>query len=413
MNPTPDTAKHLSPADARQLTDKIKTWAQELGFQACGISNTDLSLAETKLIDWLNRGYHGSMQYMQRHGTLRSRPQELVSGTLSIVSVRMEYFPADTADEWETLQNTTKAYISRYALGRDYHKVMRRRLQKLAHKVQEEIGAFGYRAFVDSAPVLETAIATKANLGWEGKHTLLINQAAGSWFFLGELFTDLPLVEDAAAKNHCGSCTSCIDICPTQAIVAPYTVDARRCISYLTIEQDGPIPHEFRQAMGNRIYGCDDCQLVCPWNRFSNTTQLDDYQVRHSLDDIHLVELAYWTQEEFLSRMEGSPIRRIGHEKWLRNIAVALGNAEGDIQSTVKALQHLRKTSTELVKEHTDWALEQHQKLIFGEILHHGFIAVNQGIGRCIVSRNGALRLQLWKNTSGQYLTQFHSPLIV
>ncbi len=339
-------------------TTRICQWARELGFQGCGISDIDLSKAETELLQWLADGHHADMDYMHKHGSKRTRPQELVEGTLSIISVRMEYYPPHSRDAQEVLDQPEAAYISRYALGRDYHKVMRQRLQKLANRIQEEMGDFSYRAFVDSAPVMETSIAEKAGLGWKGKHSLVINKNSGSWHFLGELYTNLQLAETGTPSDHCGSCTACIDACPTQAIVKPYTVDARRCISYLTIENPGSIPVEFRAAMGNRIYGCDDCQLVCPWNRFSKESQLDDFQIRHSLDDITLAELASWSEEDFLQRMQGSPIRRIGHENWLRNIAVALGNSTTGA-ATKAAIASLQQHPSSKVREHADWAMKQ------------------------------------------------------
>lgn len=337
---------------------KIRKWAQELGFDDCGISGIDLSEAEKALKQWLNAGYYADMEYMHRHGTKRSRPEELIPNTLSIISVRMNYFPAESREPWSVLKDSNSAYLSRYALGRDYHKVLKQRLQKLAEKIQSEIGEFGYRAFVDSAPVLETEIAQKAGLGWKGKHTLVINRQHGSWHFLGELYTDLPLEERSAASNHCGSCRACLDACPTNAIVKPYTIDASRCISYLTIENHGPIPEAFRIPMGNRIYGCDDCQLVCPWNKCASPTQVEDFLPRHSLDDIKLAELAGWTETQFLDRFQGSPIRRIGHERWLRNIAVALGNASNKSTSHA-ALKKLQLNPSPLVQDHVNWALRQ------------------------------------------------------
>jgi epoxyqueuosine reductase len=299
------------------------------------------------------------MDYMQRHGTRRSRPAELVPGTLRVISVRMDYLPEEQNKATALLDDPSRAYVSRYALGRDYHKVMRRRLQKLASRIEVAVGPFGYRAFVDSAPVLEKPLAEKAGLGWIGKHTNLINREAGSWFFLGELYTDLPLPTDEAASDHCGTCRACIDVCPTNAIVAPFKLDARRCISYLTIEMRGSIPHEFRKSIGNRIYGCDDCQLFCPWNKFARLTTEDDFQARHSLDDIDLVELFAWTEAEWLERTAGSAIRRIGYECWLRNIAVALGNARTSSE-VVDALRSRRNNQSELVAEHVQWALDQH-----------------------------------------------------
>jgi len=351
----------LNPTDAsqmQQLAHDIKDWGQELGFQEIGIADVDLSNHETLLNSWLDEGLHGDMHYMAKHGTKRSRPDELEPGTLRVISARMDYLP--NAHDMDTVLNdSTQAYISRYALGRDYHKLIRNRLQKLADKIGEKVGDFGYRAFTDSAPVLEKALANKAGLGWLGKHTNLINSDAGSWFFLGELFTDLPLPIDEPASDHCGTCEACIDICPTQAIIAPNRLDARRCISYLTIEMRGSIPVEFRKHIGNRIYGCDDCQLVCPWNRFAQLSHEIDFMPRHSLDQVSLIELFNWDEETFLERMAGSAIRRIGHECWLRNIAVALGNAS-TTSEVVNALQSRANHESEIVREHVIWALDQH-----------------------------------------------------
>jgi len=342
------------------LANDIKRWANELGFSDCAITDTDLAEHETHLINWLDANFHGEMDYMARHGTRRSRPADLEPGTLRIVSVRMDYLPPDTTDPQQVLDAPELGYVSRYALGRDYHKLMRRRLQQLANRIKEQCGDFGYRAFVDSAPVLEKALAEKAGLGWIGKHSNLLHEQHGSWFFLGELYTNLPLPIDAPrTTTHCGTCHRCIDACPTQAIVAPYRVDARRCISYLTIELKTAIPEEFRHAMGNRIYGCDDCQLVCPFNKFAESTNENDFKPRHGLDAPELVSLFTWTAEEFNERMAGSPIRRIGHECWLRNIAVALGNAP-TTQPVVQALTTRRSTASALLKEHIDWALAQH-----------------------------------------------------
>ncbi|HEB87470.1 MAG TPA: tRNA epoxyqueuosine(34) reductase QueG [Gammaproteobacteria bacterium] len=346
--------------ELQELADKIKCWSHELGFQQTGISDTDLSASETRLLDWLDQGFHGEMDWMQRHGSLRTRPQELVPGTLRIISVRMDYLPAASRDPHKVLHDPALGYVSRYALGRDYHKMMRKRLQKLAQKIQAEIGPFGYRAFVDSAPVQEKALAQKAGLGWTGKHSNVVNSRAGSWFFLGELFTDLPLPLSAPADNHCGHCQACIEICPTRAIVAPYTVDARRCISYLTIEHAGAIPVELRAPMGNRIYGCDDCQLICPWNRFAQPSPEQDYSTRNDLDAPRLLSLFEWTEESFLTRTEGSPLRRMGHQRWLRNIAVALGNAPADA-AIIRALEQKKETASELLREHLHWSLAQQQ----------------------------------------------------
>ena len=334
----------------------IRKWASELGFQQLGITDTSLDKAEARLFEWLNDGFHGSMDYMHRHGTKRSRPADLVPGTLRVISVRMDYFPPDCTPIETVLDNPALGFISRYALGRDYHKLMRKRLQQLAGKITAETGDFGYRVFVDSAPVLEKPLAEKAGLGWIGKHTNLINQSAGSWFFLGEIYTNLPLpVDSPSTESHCGTCTACIDICPTDAIVAPYQLDARRCISYLTIELQGAIPVEFRPLIGNRIYGCDDCQLVCPWNRFSTPTREPDFNTRQPLDAPELVELLLWDEPTFLRRTEGSAIRRIGYRRWLRNIAVALGNGPHS-KAAMQALAS-RKGLDSMVDEHIDWAL--------------------------------------------------------
>jgi len=341
------------------LADQIRIWAQELGFSATGITAPELPDDETHLLEWLAAQRHGDMEYMERHGTLRSRPAELLPGTLRVISVRLDYLPAESASPTQLLDKNRQAYISRYALGRDYHKLMRNRLQKLADKISAHIGEFGYRGFVDSAPVLEKALARNAGLGWIGKHSNLINKNEGSWFFLGELLTDLPLPTDDVAENHCGTCTACIDVCPTQAIVAPYQVDARRCISYLTIEMRGSIPEEFRKPMGNRIYGCDDCQLFCPWNKFAQHSKESDFQPRHGLDQVSLADLFTWDEATWLERMAGSAIRRIGFEAWLRNIAVALGNADS-CNEVLNALNSRRNDPSELVKEHVEWALAQH-----------------------------------------------------
>jgi len=340
--------------DYAQLARRIKQWGHELGFGAVGICDTDLTEAERHLHAWLAKGYHGTMDYMHRHGSKRTRPAELVPGTLRIISVRLDYRPPEP-DPSSVLRDPATAFISRYALGRDYHKVLRARLKKLAQRIAAEVGDFGHRVFTDSAPVMEKAIAQKAGLGWVGKHSNILSRDAGSWFFLGELYTDLPLPVDSPVSDHCGECTACIDVCPTRAIVAPYQVDARRCISYLTIELHGPIPEALRPLMGNRIYGCDDCQLCCPWNRFANDTTEADFLPRHGLDSTTLIELFAWDEATFLKRTEGSAIRRIGHERWLRNIAVALGNSgEAAAESALRArTDH----PSELVREHVAWAL--------------------------------------------------------
>jgi len=349
----------LSARQLQALVEKIRRFGLELGFQQVGISDIDLSAHEPHLLRWLEKNFHGDMQYMQRHGLKRARPAELVPGTISVISVRMDYSSRAVTPYARVLRQPLKGAVSRYALGRDYHKLMRRRLQKLAEKIQAEIGPFGYRAFVDSAPVLEKALAEKAGLGWIGKHSNLINPKAGSWFFLGEVFTDLPLPADEKQSFHCGSCRKCLDACPTNAIVAPFQVDARRCISYLTIESKGAIPEEFRSAMGNRIYGCDDCQMVCPWNKFAQDTTEADFLPRHRLDEPDLIELFAWDEPTFLEKTAGSPIRRIGHEAWLRNIAVALGNAPRSPE-ILAALESRRAHPSPLVREHVAWALQQH-----------------------------------------------------
>lgn len=345
-----------------QFLTNIRQWAAEFGFSQIAITNIDLSNHETYLQDWLDKDHHGEMGYMAKHGTKRSRPDELEPGTLRVISVRMDYFPPEAMSIQTVLNDKSMGLISRYATGRDYHKLIRKRLQKLVDKMQHEVGEFGYRAFTDSAPVLEKALAENAGLGWMGKHTNLINRSAGSWFFLGEIYTDLPLpVNREKAENHCGTCSACINICPTQAIIAPYKLDARRCISYLTIELKTAIPVEFRKAMGNHIYGCDDCQLVCPWNRFSKPSDEKDFEVRHGLDSPQLLDLFAWTEEEFLTKMQGSPIRRIGHMQWLRNIAIALGNAPFSIE-IINALEQRQTEVNELVKEHIDWAINTQKK---------------------------------------------------
>lgn len=347
----------LSPLILTELTALIKQWGQELGFSQVGISDINLSSAENHLQKWIEKGFHGEMDYMHKHGLKRSRPELLHENTRSIISVRMDYLPEPAANSREVLNNPLAAFISRYALGRDYHKIMRNRLQSLAEKMQTEVGAFGYRAFVDSAPVLEKAIAEKAGLGWIGKHSNLINQKTGSWFFLGEIYTDLDLPVDESGEPHCGKCTACLDICPTQAIVAPYQVDARRCISYLTIELHGAIPLEFRPLIGNRIYGCDDCQLICPWNRFARISKEHDFNPRHNLNSLQLIAAFSWDENQFLRNMEGSAIRRIGHHRWLRNIAVALGNAKPSAEIK-QALLEKQNHPSELVREHVLWSLQ-------------------------------------------------------
>jgi epoxyqueuosine reductase len=349
-----------TPEALAALKPLIRQWGQQLGFNAVGFAPVDLGEAEVELMDWLAMGFHGEMDYMARHGATRARPAQLVPGTASIISVRLDYLP-EAGDAWENLADPARAYLSRYALGRDYHKLMRARLLKLAERIAGEIGPFQSRPFSDSAPVLEVALASRANLGWRGKHSLLLSRW-GSWFFLGELFTDLPFLPDKppdeAVAGHCGNCRACLDICPTAAIVAPYQVDARRCISYLTIEHAGAIPLELRPLMGNRIYGCDDCQLACPWNRFARLGGEPDFQPRHGLDSATLLNLFAWSEAEFLARMEGSAIRRIGHERWLRNIAVALGNAPYSA-AAVTALEARLHHPSVLLREHLQWALSR------------------------------------------------------
>lgn len=346
--------------DLLQLSQQIKAWGSELGFQQIGIADTHLDCAETHLLNWLQKGWHGKMAYMRQHGRKRSRPSELIPGTLRVISARMDYFTDKSVAIDHILDMPELAFISRYALGRDYHKVLRQRLKRLTERIEEQIGAFGYRVFTDSAPVLEKALAQKAGLGWIGKHTNLINSKAGSWFFLGEIYTDLALPIDKSATNHCGSCQACIDVCPTQAIVGPYKLDARRCVSYLTIELQGSIPVEFRKSIGNRIYGCDDCQQVCPWNKFAKPSVEPDFSPRHQLDNSTLIRLFSWSEQEFLNYTQGSAIRRISYECWLRNIAVALGNAHTDTL-VLEALKARLRHPSALVREHVEWALAQHQ----------------------------------------------------
>jgi len=339
------------------LAEKIKFWGHELGFEQVGICDVDLKSHEPALIKWLENNYHGNMDYMARHGLMRARPAELEPGTIRVISVRMNYLPTD-AKFAKTLKNKSHAYVSRYALGRDYHKMMRKKLQQLGFRIKEHCAELNFRPFVDSAPVLERPLAEKAGLGWVGKHSLLINKEGGSWFFLGELFVDIPLPCDEKQLNECGSCVACIKICPTNAIVEPYVVDARRCISYLTIELKEAIPIEFRPLMGNRIYGCDDCQLICPWNKFAKLSVEDDFQARQNLDSASLLELFAWQEQEFLNKTAGSPIRRIGFESWQRNISIALGNADYD-EEIIDALTTQLETATPMVAEHINWALEQ------------------------------------------------------
>lgn len=353
MEDTPNTEQQLA------LAQQIRQWASELGFQQVGICDVDLGENEAYLEKWLAAGYHGTMDYMAKHGTKRSRPAELIPGTCRVLSLRMDYVTEDT-QALKILESPEKAYISRYTLGRDYHKLIRKRLATLAKRIESEAGSGQYRAFVDSAPVLERAIAEKAGLGWIAKNTMLINDKAGSWFFLGEIYTDLPLPTDPPQDSkHCGSCTACLDICPTNAFVGAFELDARKCISYLTIEHKGSIDEALRPLMGNRIFGCDDCQLVCPWNKFAQFSEEGDFKPRHQLADADLVELFEWDEDTYLQKTEGSAMRRIGYQRWLRNLAIALGNAPGT--STILAALHKRKDDPSgLVREHVNWALDQH-----------------------------------------------------
>ncbi|WXK32658.1 tRNA epoxyqueuosine(34) reductase QueG [Mycetohabitans rhizoxinica] len=381
MKQPPDTEIHramLTDADLASLARRVREWARELGFSAIGICDIDLSHAEAGLAAWIDAGYHGEMDYMAKHGMKRARPAELVPGTQRVISARMPYLPAGTSASWRAreharLADPSAAVVSIYARGRDYHKVMRQRLQRLAERIEAAIGPLGYRVFTDSAPVLEVELAQKAGLGWRGKHTLLLDRDAGSLFFLGEIFVDVPLPTDAQSQPsrapqqagaHCGACTRCIDACPTGAIVAPYRLDARKCISYLTIELRGSIPVEWREAIGNRVYGCDDCQLVCPWNKFAQPSGCADFDVRNGLDGAQLIELFGWSEQDFDTRLAGSAIRRIGYERWLRNLAVGLGNAlraGGGAQGRDAVLAALRKREDDpsaLVREHVRWALD-------------------------------------------------------
>ena len=359
QNRGPELSQQLTSQQQQALISQIQRWATEFGFQQVGITDVDLGEHEAYLQKWLDAGYHGSMDYMAKHGSKRSRPQELVPGTCRVISLRMDYLPQDT-QPLEVLASPDKAYISRYTLGRDYHKLIRKRLSQLAKRIEEEAGGGNYRAFVDSAPVLERAVAERAGLGWIAKNTLLINADAGSWFFLGEIYTDLPLPVDAPqTTKHCGSCTACLEVCPTDAFTGPFELDARKCISYLTIEHKGSIDPRLRPLMGNRIFGCDDCQLFCPWNKFAEPTDEADFKPRHELADAQLVGLFLWDEDTFLAKTEGSAIRRIGYQRWLRNLAVALGNAP-TTDATVDALQLRREDPSELVREHVAWALQQH-----------------------------------------------------
>ena len=352
--------------DAAQLVSQIQAWGQELAFSQIGVAGVDLSAAEPGLQAWLSAGWHGDMAYMSAHGMKRARPAELVPGTLSVITARMDYLPRGTPEDWQTLElqrleRPGEAIVSVYARGRDYHKVLRNRLQTLTERIQAAAGPLGHRVFTDSAPVLEAELAQRSGQGWRGKHTLLLHREAGSMFFLGEIYTDLPLPPTEPISAHCGACSACIAICPTQAITAPHRLDARRCISYLTIEHAGPIPEALRPLIGNRIYGCDDCQLICPWNKFAQRSPLPDFDAREGLSGATLVELFAWSEPEFLRRTEGSPIRRIGHERWLRNIAVSLGNAlsAGHDDEVLRALQTRADHPSELVREHVAWAMAQ------------------------------------------------------
>jgi epoxyqueuosine reductase len=345
--------------DWEALANDIGRWGHELGFQEIGIADTDLSIEEERLVRWIAAGRHGAMDYMARHGVARARPAALVPGTIRVITGRMNYRPPAARDSDAVLGEPAKAYIARYALGRDYHKVLRAKLAELAQRIRAVVGEFGYRVFTDSAPVMEVALGAKSGLGWQGKHTLLLSRDAGSWFFLGEIYTDLPLPVTPRQSAHCGTCTACIDVCPTGAIVAPYEVDARRCISYLTIEHPGSIPEELRPLVGNRVYGCDDCQLCCPWNRFAQDTTEADFAVRNGLDDADLVSLFAWTESEFATRMAGSAIRRIGYARWLRNLAIGLGNAP-TTPAVLAALEARADDSSPLVREHVAWALARH-----------------------------------------------------
>jgi len=355
----PSPAANAPDTDYAAIARRIRALALEYGFQRCGIAGIELGADEEHLRAWLADGLYGSMGWMARHGDKRSRPAELIPGTLRVISVGLDYGRNDDDSAWQNLADGQRAYIARYALGRDYHKLMRNRLQQLADRIAQEVGPFGHRVFVDSAPVLERALARNAGLGWIGKHTCLIDREGGSWFFLGEIYVDLPLPVDLPASAHCGTCVRCIDICPTRAIVAPHQLDARRCISYLTIEHEGAIDEELRPLIGNRIFGCDDCQLVCPWNKFAKRTDEPDFRVRNDLDNATLAQLFAWDEDEFLQRTEGSAIRRSGHARWLRNIAVALGNAP-TTRDVLAALQSRREEADPVVREHVEWALGRH-----------------------------------------------------
>lgn len=356
--------------DLEQLARDIKLWGRELGFQKIGITDTDLSAQAQPLKDWLAKGFAGSMGWIEDRLDMRLDPQQLVPGTVRVISARMDYLPGDT-EQIKILKDADKAYVSRYALGRDYHKLIRKRLSSLAKKIEQALPDdyqtdFAQRAFVDSAPILERPLAEKAGLGWTGKHTLILDKEAGSWFFLGEIYTSVPLpVDDEVIENQCGDCTACLKVCPTDAFVEPYALDARRCISYLTIEHKGAIPEEFREVLGNRVYGCDDCQAICPWNKYASFSQEDDFKPRHNLDKSDLTSLFSWSEEEFLARTAGSPIRRIGYANWLRNLSVGLGNANSSLEiqqlldSRLKQLEEFNDDDQDMLKEHLNWALTQ------------------------------------------------------
>ena len=343
------------------LNLSIKNLGLEFGFQQVGITDTQLDRHHDNYHQWIKDNFHGEMGYMARNVDKRLKPELMVPDTISVICARLDYLPDEGDWPERLLSEENMAYISRYALGRDYHKLMRKRLQRFADKITDIVGDLGYRVFTDSAPVLEKALAVKAGIGWQGKHSNILHREHGSWFFLGEIYTDLKLENDAPLDNHCGRCTTCIDVCPTQAIVAPYVVDARRCISYLTIEHKSAIPVEFRAAIGNRIYGCDDCQLFCPWNRFARVSQEVDFQPRHGLDKISLLECLNWSAEDFEQKTLGSAIRRIGYQSWLRNVIIALGNAPHD-PHIVSALQALYESQNALIREHIDWAIQQQSK---------------------------------------------------
>ena len=351
--------------DFNQLAHDIKQWGLTLGFDQIGITDTNLQTEEAYHQAWIAKGFHGEMDYMAKHGVKRTRPAELVPNTLRVISARLDYLPPNALASQQVLQDNSKAFISRYALARDYHKVMRNKLQKLSEKIQSSVNQieklnFEYRVFTDSAPVLEVALAEKSGIGWRGKHTLLINKDRGSWFFLGEIYTNLPLPIDTPSNNHCGTCSSCMEVCPTQAIVAPYQVDARRCISYLTIELKDSIPLEFRSLIGNRVYGCDDCQLHCPWNKFAEISREPDFAIKNGLDDISLIDCFSWSENTFKTKLAGSAIYRIGYTQWLRNIAIGLGNAD-TTPEVITALQARANDDSALLREHITWALAQHQ----------------------------------------------------